>query len=66
MYLGDNLIQQDNLSHFLQQFRQTNSMPDPLASSCHPSAFGVAKVDEHGRVLELVEKPQFPPQILPL
>jgi len=41
MYLGDNLIQQDNLSHLLQQFRQTQldalillrqvAIPVPLA-----------------------------------
>jgi glucose-1-phosphate thymidylyltransferase len=67
MYLGDNLIQQDNLSHFLQRFRQTQlNALILLRQVANPSAFGVAKVDEHGRVLELVEKPQFPPSNLAL
>jgi len=60
-YLGDNLIQQDNLSHFLKRFSaKTTRCPNPLASSCYPSAFGQVKVDEHGRVLELVENPKSP------
>ena len=67
MYLGDNLIQQDNLSHFLKQFNEKQLdaliLLRPVAN---PSAFGVAKVDEHGRVLELVEKPKVPPSNLAL
>jgi glucose-1-phosphate thymidylyltransferase len=67
MYLGDNLIQQGDLSHFLKEFsqKQFNALillrPVP-----NPSAFGVAKIDERGRVLELVEKPQVPPSNLAL
>lgn len=67
MYLGDNLIQQGDLSYFLQEFIQ--QQPDALIllrEVVNPSAFGVAKVDETGRVLELIEKPQVPPSNLAL
>ncbi|BAZ67591.1 MAG: glucose-1-phosphate thymidylyltransferase [Pelatocladus maniniholoensis HA4357-MV3] len=62
MYLGDNLIQQGDLSYFLQKF--TTKQQDAiilLRQVNNPSAFGVAKVDETGRVLQLVEKPKVPP-----
>lgn len=61
MYLGDNLIQQGDLSHFLKRF--TSKHLDALIllhPVANPSAFGIAKVDEQGRVLELVEKPKHP------
>lgn len=67
MYLGDNLIQQGDLSHFLKQFstEQVDALI-LLRPVANPSAFGVAKVDARGRVLELVEKPQVPPSNLAL
>jgi glucose-1-phosphate thymidylyltransferase len=67
MYLGDNLIQQGDLSNFLQQFIQ--QQPDALIllrEVVNPSAFGVAKVDDEGRVLQLIEKPKIPPSNLAL
>jgi glucose-1-phosphate thymidylyltransferase len=66
MYLGDNLVQSD-LNLFLENFRAKNL--DALTLLCqvpNPSAFGVAKVDEEGRVLQLVEKPKDPPSNLAL
>ncbi|MBE9115671.1 glucose-1-phosphate thymidylyltransferase [Lusitaniella coriacea LEGE 07157] len=66
MYLGDNLIQSD-LNSFLEEFRSKKL--DSLILLCavpNPSAFGVAKVDEGGRVLQLVEKPKVPPSNLAL
>lgn len=67
MYLGDNLIQQGDLSHFLQQFiANQHDALILLRPVTNPSAFGVAKVDELGRVLALVEKPQIPPSNLAL
>lgn len=66
MYLGDNLVQSD-LALFLEQFKSKNL--DALTLLCkvpNPSAFGVAKVDEEGRVLQLVEKPKNPPSNLAL
>ncbi|WP_315788012.1 glucose-1-phosphate thymidylyltransferase [Fischerella sp. JS2] len=67
MYLGDNLIQQGDLSYFLQKF--TNQQQDAiilLRQVSNPSAFGVARIDETGRVLQLVEKPKVPPSNLAL
>jgi len=67
MYLGDNLIQQGDLSSFLDKF--TQQQPDALIllrEVTNPSAFGVAKVDENGRVLQLIEKPKIPPSNLAL
>lgn len=66
MYLGDNLVQSD-LNMFLESF--TEKSLDALTLLCqvpNPSAFGVAKVDENGRVLQLVEKPKNPPSNLAL
>jgi glucose-1-phosphate thymidylyltransferase len=66
MYLGDNLVQGE-LNLFLEQF-QAKSL-DALTLLCavpNPSAFGVATVDEQGRVLQLVEKPKVPASNLAL
>ncbi|GEA27573.1 glucose-1-phosphate thymidylyltransferase [Microcystis aeruginosa NIES-4325] len=66
MYLGDNLIE-DNLSPFLDSFHQQSlDALILLRKVSNPSAFGVAKVDETGKVLYLVEKPQEPPSNLAL
>jgi glucose-1-phosphate thymidylyltransferase len=66
MYLGDNLIQGD-LRAFADRFKQEALdaliMLRPVAN---PTAFGVAEVDEQGRVLRLVEKPKDPPSNLAL
>ncbi|MBW4618453.1 MAG: glucose-1-phosphate thymidylyltransferase [Cyanosarcina radialis HA8281-LM2] len=66
MYLGDNLIQSD-LRLFLEHF-QTASLDAliMLREVANPTAFGVAKLDESGRVLQLVEKPKIPPSNLAL
>jgi len=58
MYLGDNLIE-DDLSPFLDSFqKQSLDALILLRKVSNPSAFGVAKVDETGKVLYLVEKPK--------
>ncbi len=66
MYLGDNLIE-DNLDSFLAHFQQ-NQLDSLilLRQVSNPSAFGVATVDEKGRVVALVEKPPVPPSNLAL
>ncbi|MBF2017392.1 MAG: glucose-1-phosphate thymidylyltransferase [Rivularia sp. T60_A2020_040] len=67
MYLGDNLIQQGDLSYFLKKFQQQHQDALILLRTVeNPSAFGVAKVDQNGTVLELIEKPKVPPSNLAL
>ncbi|MBW4695001.1 MAG: glucose-1-phosphate thymidylyltransferase [Lyngbya sp. HA4199-MV5] len=66
MYLGDNLIQNELggfLDHFKEQQMDALIMLRPVVN---PSAFGVAQVDEQGRVVHLVEKPKVPPSNLAL
>ena len=66
MYLGDNLVQSE-LTLFIEQF-QTHNL-EALTLLCpvpNPSSFGVAKVDENGKLLQLVEKPKDPPSNLAL
>jgi glucose-1-phosphate thymidylyltransferase len=66
MYLGDNLVQ-SQLNLFLDKFKSQHL--DALTLLCaveNPSAFGVAKVDDAGNVLQLIEKPKDPPSNLAL
>ncbi|NET53341.1 MAG: glucose-1-phosphate thymidylyltransferase, partial [Merismopedia sp. SIO2A8] len=66
MYLGDNLVQSD-LGAFVTHFK--DQQLDALTLLCqvpNPSAFGVAQVDESGKLLQLVEKPKNPPSNLAL
>lgn len=66
MYLGDNIVEAD-LSTFLEEFKKENEDALILLRSVsNPSAFGVAKVDEKGKVLQLIEKPKDPPSNLAL
>jgi glucose-1-phosphate thymidylyltransferase len=66
MYLGDNLIQ-GGLDELVNQFKsKTLDALILLCSVPNPTAFGVARVDEAGRVLGLVEKPKVPPSNLAL
>jgi glucose-1-phosphate thymidylyltransferase len=66
MYLGDNIIE-GSVDSFLNQFNQQNlDALILLRAVSNPSAFGVAKVDEKGRVLQLIEKPKDPPSNLAL
>jgi glucose-1-phosphate thymidylyltransferase len=66
LYLGDNLIR-DRLQEFLAKFQQQqlNSLI-LLREVKNPSAFGVATVDDRGRILQLMEKPKNPPSNLAL
>lgn len=66
MYLGDNLIE-SQLSQFSERFKQQQlDALILLRTVTNPSAFGVAVVDDQGRVLKLIEKPKVPPSNLAL
>jgi glucose-1-phosphate thymidylyltransferase len=71
MYLGDNLLEQD-LSAFIAAFEDARTSADPPAAQIllkqvpDPHRFGIATLDEHGHVVELVEKPEDPPSDLAL
>lgn len=66
MYLGDNLIQ-DSLTEFVTEFRQQHLDAMILLKQVpNPTAFGVAELNEQGRVIKLVEKPKSPPSNLAL
>lgn len=66
MYLGDNLLS-GGIGHLVAEYEQAR--PDAivlLAEVDDPRHFGVAVLDEGGRVVRLVEKPQDPPSRLAL
>ena len=80
MYLGDNMLEQ-GLVEFIGRFEADQRRADeptleggPAAPAAQillcpvpdPHRFGVAEVDEDGRVLRLVEKPDDPPSNLAL
>jgi len=61
MYLGDNILKDGILEH-TSKFRKLK--PDSLVLLTEvdePQRFGVAELDEDGRVKRLVEKPKVPP-----
>jgi glucose-1-phosphate thymidylyltransferase len=66
MYLGDNLIA-DDLEQYLSNFKKENlDALILLKQVSNPTAFGVAKINDQGQVLGLVEKPKNPPSNLAL
>ncbi len=66
MFLGDNLIE-SQLDNLLANFNQKRlDALILLQQVVDPTAFGVATVDETGKVLQLVEKPKNPTSNLAL
>jgi len=61
MYLGDNILK-DGIVEHTQRFKELN--PDSLillTEVDEPQRFGVAELDEKGKVKRLIEKPKVPP-----
>ena len=75
MYLGDNMLEQ-GLGQFVERFAAEREgslwAHAPAVAQIllkevpNPTAFGVAAVDDQGRVVRLVEKPKDPPSNLAL
>ncbi len=66
MYLGDNLLK-EGVKEFVQKFK--DKKPNALillTPVSNPESFGVAELDELGRVKRLVEKPEKPKSNLAL
>ncbi|MEW6605834.1 MAG: glucose-1-phosphate thymidylyltransferase [bacterium] len=66
MYLGDNLVK-DGVTQFVEEFKSKS--PNALillANVEHPEQFGVAELDENGKIKRLVEKPKQPKSNLAL
>lgn len=60
MFLGDNCIQ-GGISSLIQQFGQSDyNAQIVLKKVADPRSFGVAELDESGRITRLVEKPREP------
>ncbi|MDP3181987.1 MAG: glucose-1-phosphate thymidylyltransferase [Desulfobaccales bacterium] len=66
MYLGDNLIE-SGIRPFLESFKQEALDALILLKEVeNPAQFGIAQIDEEGRLKRLVEKPTEPPSNLAL
>jgi glucose-1-phosphate thymidylyltransferase len=66
MYLGDNLLG-EGVTEFVRKFAvETAAARILLAKVPDPHRFGVAELDDEGRVIRLVEKPASPPSDLAL
>jgi glucose-1-phosphate thymidylyltransferase len=61
VYLGDNLLK-GGITKFVQEFQ--NNKYDAMVLLCeveNPQQFGVAELDNKGRLIKLIEKPKKPP-----
>ncbi len=64
VFLGDNLFEH-GISRFVEAFKTGGyDAVIPLVSVSNPKEFGVAVLDESGRIKELLEKPENPPSNL--
>ena len=62
--LGDNLIG-GNIDNFVKKFEESDfDSLILLAHTSHPHDFGIARLSDHGEIMELIEKPKDPPSDL--
>ena len=66
MFLGDNVIE-GGISSLIAQFGESDwNSQIVLTHIKNPEQYGVAELDENGRILRLIEKPKNPPSDLAL
>ncbi len=66
MFLGDNVIQ-GGISPLIAQFAKSEyNSQIVLTRVDHPEQYGVAVLDQEGRIIQLIEKPKEPPSDLAL
>jgi len=66
MFLGDNVIQ-GGISPLISQFAESDwNSQIVLTRVDHPEQYGVAELNDEGRIIQLIEKPKEPPSDLAL
>lgn len=66
MFLGDNVIQ-GGISPLIGQFAESDRNSQIVLTRVdHPEQYGVAELDDEGRIIQLIEKPKEPPSDLAL
>lgn len=66
MFLGDNVIE-GGISNLIKQFAESEwNSQIVLTQVEHPEHYGVAELNEEGRIVRLIEKPKQPPSNLAL
>jgi glucose-1-phosphate thymidylyltransferase len=66
MYLGDNILK-EGIVDLVREFESNRANAQILLAKVpEPQRFGVAEVDDAGRVVRLIEKPKVPPSDLAL
>ncbi|MFO8109818.1 MAG: glucose-1-phosphate thymidylyltransferase [Thermoplasmata archaeon] len=61
MYLGDNILREGILRHYEEFVEKDHDCSIMLTEVSNPQQFGIANVDDKGKLIDLVEKPVEPP-----